>query len=285
MAESVPFGQHTIHRYAGQGRTVVLLNGCALASVAWNRVVAELRGRPLVLLDRPGRCGTPAAGPPDLLRETQHLAQVIAGDGPVLLVAHSMAAFQAEALARLFPGLVAGVVLVDPSVEPEAHSGLLGRAGARVVARVAAVGLRLEPVRRLAAAVVRAGMRRETAEDGPLAEPGWRADHETTPALSAAVAELAGYGAQADDLARLRKRQAEPVGVPTVLLEGREGYSATELAVLRRAFARLGLRRLPESGHLVMLDAPEAIAQAVRDLDHLASDGVEERGHDEGRLS
>lgn len=280
MAESVPFGQHTIHRYAGQGRTVVLLNGCALASVTWDRVVAELWGRPVVALDRPGRCGTPAAGPPDLLRETQHLAQVVAGDGPVLLVAHSMAAFQAEALARLFPGLVAGVVLVDPSVEPEAHSGLLGRAGARVVARVAAAGLRLEPVRWLAAAAVRAGMRRETHQGESLTQPAWKADHETVPALSAAAAELAGYAAQANDLSRLRERQAEPVAAPTIVLEGREPYGAEELASLRRAFARLELRQLPGSGHLMMLDAPEAVAQAVRDLDRLAGSGASDDHND-----
>ena len=266
MPEARP-GEYTIHRRPGGGRAVVLLNGCGLAAVAWDQVVSELSGHAVIAIDRPGRCGTTCTELPHLRRETLHLAQTIADDAPVIVVAHSMAAFQAEALARLRPDSTAGIVLVDPSVEAQPGFGPLRRAAAVRIARLAATVLRVELIRRLIAEAVRAGMRRETHHPEVMADESWRAGHETSQALAAAVAEFLAYGEQAVDLARLRHEQRTPVIAPTILLEGQDGYSRQQRESLRGAFARLEVRRLPASRHLMMLDAPEEIARAVFDLD------------------
>ena len=100
-----------------------------------------------------------------------------------------------------------------------------------------------------------------------MADESWRAGHETSQALAAAVAEFLAYGEQAVDLARLRHEQRTPVIAPTILLEGQDDYSRQQRESLRGAFARLEVRRLPASRHLMMLDAPEEIARAVFDLD------------------
>ena len=266
MPEARP-GEYTIHRRPGGGRAVVLLNGCGLAAVAWDQVVSELSGHAVIAIDRPGRCGTTCTELPHLRRETLHLAQTIADDAPVIVVAHSMAAFQAEALARLRPDSTAGIVLVDPSVEAQPGFGPLRRAAAVRIARLAATVLRVELSRRLIADAVRAGMGRETHHPEVMADESWRAGHETSQALAAAVAEFLAYGEQAVDLARLRHEQRTPVIAPTILLEGQDGYSRQQRESLRGAFARLEVRRLPASRHLMMLDAPEEIARAVFDLD------------------
>ncbi|MFC7744413.1 alpha/beta fold hydrolase [Nocardiopsis composta] len=55
---------------------------------------------------------------PTLRSEAMRLAGLAeAAGGPVVVVAHSVAALHAEAFARLRPELVCGLVLVDPSCE------------------------------------------------------------------------------------------------------------------------------------------------------------------------
>lgn len=258
--------EHTVHRRPGAGPAVVLLNGCGLASVAWDAVVEALPGRAIIAVDRPGRCGSVNEGVPDLLGEARILARIIDGAEPAVIVAHSMSSFQAEALARLHPGAVAGVVLADPAVEVDARAGRLRRAAAEVMADAAGAALRLDPLRGAAAAAIRFGMRRETSHPEAVDDPLWRACHDTREALSASAAELASYSAQAADLAALRAEQDGPAPAPAILLEGRPFHPARQEQVLDSAFSHLEIRRLPQARHLVMLDAPEEIVRAVNDV-------------------
>ncbi|QZE26448.1 alpha/beta hydrolase [Brevibacterium casei] len=97
---------------------VLFLNGCALAAAGWLPVIAEMPDRDVIALDRPGFAGTRWPGTlPDLAGELAAMERAIAGHSRVVIVAHSMAAFRAEAFARLRPERVAGIVLVDPSIE------------------------------------------------------------------------------------------------------------------------------------------------------------------------
>ncbi|WP_159717242.1 alpha/beta fold hydrolase [Actinomyces marmotae] len=260
------FAEHTVHRRPGEGPTVVLLNGCGLASVAWDAVVEALPGRAIIAVDRPGRCGTVNDGLPDLRQEAGILARIIGDDAPAIVVAHSMAAFQAEALVRLHPRSARGIVLADPAVEVSARSGYLRRAGAAGIAHALGSAVRVEPVRRLAAAAVRYGMRHETSHPEVLDDELWRACHDSPEALAASAAEFVSYGGQAADLAALRAEQAAPAAVPAILLDGKPFHSASQEEALASAFSHLEIRRLPGSCHLMMLDAPGEIARAVDDL-------------------
>ncbi|GGO94672.1 alpha/beta fold hydrolase [Actinomyces gaoshouyii] len=259
--------EHAVHRRPGSGPAVLFLNGCGMASVAWETVVKALPGRAIIAVDRPGRCGGSVnEGAPDLLSGTRILARIIDGDEPVIIVAHSMSSFQAEALARLRPDAVAGIVLADPAVEVGVRIGHLRRAAAKALAGAVGAALRLDPLRGAAAAVVRFGMRRETSHPEAVDDPLWRACHETREALSAAAAELASYSAQAADLTALRDERGGPVAAPVIVLEGMPFHSGYQEQALDTVFSRLEIRRLPQSRHLMMLDAPEAIVRAINDL-------------------
>ena len=72
--------EHTVYRRPGGGPAVVLLNGCGLASVAWDAVVEALPGRAVIAVDRPGRCGTVNDGLPDLRQEARILSRIIGDD-------------------------------------------------------------------------------------------------------------------------------------------------------------------------------------------------------------
>ncbi|WP_366180569.1 hypothetical protein ABXS69_10365 [Actinomyces timonensis] len=109
-------------------------------------------------------------------------------------------------------------------------------------------------------------MRHETSRPEALDDELWRACHDSPEALAASAAEFVSYGGQAADLTALRAEQAAPAAVPAIVLEGRPFRPASQEEALASAFSHLEIRRLPGSRHLMMLDAPEEIARAVRDL-------------------
>ena len=125
-------GGRAVHivEQAGDAPVVLFLGGCGVAYYAWDSVVALLGGRRIVRMDRPGMAGTPWPGRlPTLAEEVDTLADLIGMIGSIpVIVAHSMGGPHAEALARRHPDLVAGLILVDGSVErtPRPPSGLEG---------------------------------------------------------------------------------------------------------------------------------------------------------------
>lgn len=266
---------HTVHTRDGRGPGILLLNGCGLASAGWDDVVTALPGRRIIAVDRPGRCGTTCTELATLAGETRFLAELLrkTGQGPVIVVAHSMAAFQAEALARTCPGLVAGVVMVDPSVTARVR-----RASAVAVplSRAARALLRLGPVRGAVAAAWRAGLRSQTALPAVIDTAGWREAWDDQQSLEAAATEWLSYSSQAAELQELR-RQSPPARVGAVVLEAPPVADAAGAAALHASFSRTRLRRLPGCRHLVMVDSPGTIAQEVIDLLHSASDAAAPR--------
>lgn len=325
-----------VHEAAGGDArgTVLFLNGACLTSGGWKRVAALLPDWRLITVDRPGYRGTRLGELPTLHAEVRALATILETlstrpASPVTVVAHSMASFQAEALSRLRPELVSGVVLVDPSLVGPAARKPLAAKSAWQVAR-AAVGLR--PAEGMARAVFRHGLRAQT-QRGEVRDEEWEAAWASAQALAAGAGEWLSYRGQARELWELRERQREEAGreagreqagrraegeagrgrvsgagrvtpsaaggrdalepgsgdahddrraaspseyrkatdpvpapVPAVMLEAPPYASEADLACLRQAFASVRLVRLPRSRHLMMLDEPGAIAEAVRRL-------------------
>ncbi|MDN5769615.1 MAG: alpha/beta hydrolase, partial [Microlunatus sp.] len=125
----------------GPGRPVVMLGGCGVPSYAWDPVTKRLPDRLRVRLDRPGLAGTPWPDRlPTLEEEIATLVELTTRFPGGVLVAHSMASFHAEGVIRTRPDLVAGLVLVDGSVETVARSPVgdgAWLAAARVAERAA----------------------------------------------------------------------------------------------------------------------------------------------------
>ncbi len=108
--------QHVIEQ--GAGPAVLLSAGMAGASFHWDRVAGELaRGHRVTRFDRPGLGLSPAVPvPPTLYGEAARLAALApAHPEQVTVVAHSVAAWHAEAFARLHPMRVSKLVLVNPT--------------------------------------------------------------------------------------------------------------------------------------------------------------------------
>lgn len=229
---------------------------------------------------------------------------------PVVVVGHSHGGMFAEGMARTHPSRVRSLVLVDPSdPEDEAHralqlEGWQARLAHRVVGhpRLAPATAGLAALTLLAGGSlvgdpshVLEGVRRPWLPHVPRLLRGRQPLHGVDPLLArahealvrayeqpdqleATVAELATVRDDARDLLALAARRPMP-RVPVELVVATRGAWPTYR--VRRAWLRLmagrpsslgtpTTRTLVDSGHLVMLDAPDDLALAVRRAAHAA---------------
>ncbi|WP_433255190.1 alpha/beta fold hydrolase [Streptosporangium sp. CA-135522] len=241
----------------GAGAPVLICAGMAGAWFHWDRVAADLRrDHTVIRFDRPGLgFSSGHRGPPTLREEAERIGAL--ARFPVV-VGHSVAGWHAEAFARLHPGRVAGLVLVDPScVSAPRPRGAPRAAVAHALQRILpALGGTFG-----ATALTRLAL--------PLAHRLVMGPHERArsvygrgPVLAAAAAEWLAYPDMAVELDELRRTHPFP-DVPAVILSaGPQDRCHHDLAGLLNA----ELVSLPGSGHEVQLDRPEAITEAVRKL-------------------
>lgn len=251
----------------GAGPPCVLSPGLGMCWFDWDPVVRLLAPhRTVIRFDRPG-LGLSAftRAWPTLLDEVDRIAGVLDAtgiDAPVTLVGHSMAGFHCEAFARLHPRRTAALVLLDSSFEdrPRTRRARSARnASTRACATLlGAAGLPRALGPSLRRAVVRAG-RHKGADPAPYDLV--RRAYSTSRALHAVLAENAGYGDQALDLATLRWYFALPDVPVTVLAAGSQRHLTRQRALATRLHATF--RVAPDSGHMVMLDRPADVAEAV----------------------
>ena len=236
------------HAQAG----IVLVSGLGGVWFDWDAVVGRLPDDVAVICVDPSRC--PA--PPSLPRRVRLLAEAAAElPRPVIWVAHSMAAFAVEALGREGSAVFDGLVMVDPSVgeEPTVLQAPIGLLGARLhrhpgwaqllVGHCGPWGRRL---------VVRALTgRRDRAHQANV-----QRTYGDPAMIGTVLIEYRAFDAQAAVLERLRRLHRWPPVPVVVLLAGRR----------RLPFPDLGwvVRRVPRSGHLMMLDRPDVINHTIR---------------------
>ncbi|MFI6640108.1 alpha/beta fold hydrolase [Streptomyces sp. NPDC050504] len=252
----------------GEGPVCVLSAGLAMSWFDWDPVVPLLAPRRTVVrFDRPGHgLSAPAEVPPSASGEAHRIAGLLdalgLGKERVTVVGHSIAGFHAEAFARLHPGRTAGLVLVDSSVEGRARAPrapALRTAAARAVG--AALGAAGAPAA-LGPLTRRATVRLSRTGGGdPAAAELVRRCYATSRVLNGALLENTHYRAVAAQVLALRA--ARPLLAPTTVLAAPDSRRWTtrqrELAHLLDA----RLRIVPGAGHLMMLDAPEAVASSI----------------------
>ncbi|MFJ8672841.1 alpha/beta fold hydrolase [Streptomyces sp. NPDC093589] len=267
----------------GSGPVCVLSGGLGMAWFDWDVVAGLLAPyRTVVRFDRPGLgLSAPAPRPPTLAGEADRIAHVLDAlghFGPATVVGHSLAAFHAEAFARLHPDRCAGLVLVDGSVEEDPRPRLprpvrTAWAGG-VAGALSAAGI----PRALGPATRRLIGWSSTVGSHPR-HPWERAGYRTSRVLRACALENATYSYLAADLSALRGGRPLPA-VPVAVLAAYDGSeTARELRWLERQralAAELGGRFAvaAPAGHLVMADAPESVARAVLDLSGTGRDAA-----------
>jgi pimeloyl-ACP methyl ester carboxylesterase len=268
----VTLGGRLVHMATqpGAGPPVVLLGGCGVPSYEWDFVADLLPDLALVRLDRPGLMGSPWPNElPRLAAEVDTLEALLETVGASIMVAHSMASFHAEALIRQRPDLVVGLVLVDGSAEMTPRQPRSRRRWlwlARLVRRAMVVPLLRLPALFLQRLLVVAQSHRRISEPvSPLVRRTFR-DPET---IASVLAEQAAYADQAWDLARLRESSAWPE-IPTIVLTAAAVRGDRWIAKQSRLATLLKARQVvvTDSRHLIMLDRPDVVAQAVRALRH-----------------
>ena len=92
--------------------------------------------------------------------------------------------------------------------------------------------------------------------------------HRAQALLPGAMTAMLGYyRANAQTIARAPRTLANPIATPTLLIWGEQDpYAGPELPELCRSYAQdLTIRRLPEIGHWVQQEAPEAVDTALRE--------------------
>jgi poly(3-hydroxyoctanoate) depolymerase len=268
--EMVELGGRTVRRrdQPGTEPPIVLLGGCGVPALRYDDVVPLLYGRRVIRLDRPGLGGTDWPGTlPTLADEVATLVDLVEETGArAIVVAHSMAAFHAEALARTRPDLVAALVLVDASVEQ--HPRRLGSGRAWLAAaRAARQVMALPPVRPLGAAgewVLMVVQSRRLRWFGTPPRSA-RIVAVNGEAVASVLAEQAAYARQAWDLADLRRRSEFP-RIPVRVLTAASGSARRRVAEQTWLTELLaGTQQVvDDSRHMMMLDRPDLIARAVR---------------------
>ncbi len=253
----------------GTDPIVLLLGGCGVPYYVWDPVVALLADRRIVRMDRPGLVGTPWPGTlPTLEEEIATLADLIDSLGSVpVIAAHSMGGLHAEGLARRHPDLVAGLVLVDGSVECEPGSRGHGEVWLRLAVTADRLFRHVPPTRLLGPVVDRVlssvqSSRLRLTTPRPAAQ---RAVYRGPDAVASVIAEQAAYEAQIDDLATLRGEHAwpdVPVQVLTAADEGGDSWMRVQSWLADQL--RAEHTAVAGSRHLMMLDRPDAVADAVR---------------------
>jgi pimeloyl-ACP methyl ester carboxylesterase len=279
-----------LHVWAsGQGKPVVVLEaGIAASSVSWSLVQPQVAKFTRVLsYDRAGFGWSPAGQGTGTAREAagdlNRMLEQSGEAGPYVLVGHSFGGLIVRIFQQLFPQTVAGLVLVDPVLRSEwrgpteAKRRMLGRGVmlsrrgawlARVGVVRVALKLLMSGSRRIPQAMARFSAGNGASVTDRLAGEVRKMPREHWPAIAQHWGEARSFQAMADNLENLPVSAAqldENAGLgdlPMVVL------SATAAPAEHAADARLSSAgehvAVPDSGHWMQLDAPDAVVEAIR---------------------
>ena len=272
-AESDPVAPGTLadpgslaFRGKGSGRPVVFLHGQPGGAEIWS-VVQDLladTGVRTLALDRPGY-GNTSLEAGGFRHNADVLAEVLAHLGePAVVVAHSWASGPALLTASRTPEMISGLVLCAPV--GDSHSVTVldralahGPVGRFVLRSALAVGGWL---------VHRPGGEHLLHAAGLGSLPPAEARSATQPALDRRARRAANVEqlALVEELAEVR-RAARLVQAPTIVIGGNRDSIVRPQAVkgLARAMPKARLRML-DGGHLLPMEHPQAVADAVLGL-------------------
>ncbi len=270
----------------GSGPAVLLDSGLGGSNLEWAAVAADLsKDFTVVRYDRPGFGWSPpsydAMPPPGAVARRVHgILTEIGVPLPAVLVGHSIGGIHVRLVASMFPEIVDGLVLVDPSHEDMLDSPDAARSAARTSKVMSAFALTAplgtaRVVGRLYGRLV-AGQIRGTLDRNSRAavDISVRLNACSVAGTRAAVAELKALPVLLRHAKQLSRESTANVPV-TVISANAPARSRNEEAGratirhLHEALAALGpVSRLvlaETSGHLVPLDQPGLIAQCVRE--------------------
>jgi pimeloyl-ACP methyl ester carboxylesterase len=264
----VDIGGYRLHLWCtGDGAPAVILDtGLGGSSADWGFVQPDVaRFTRVCSYDRAGMgYSDPGPSPRTARRIASELTELLVRSGiggPVVLVGASIAGFDVRVFASDYPDRAAGLVLVDASHEDQAHE----------VPRMARFVPLLSTIGVLRLFGVSFGQRIESL--APSVRQFARATSFRT----------AGYQTSADEIIHIRQSASEvrssrrKLTIPVLVITGGRGADEN-WRQLQRDQASLSERGClmiaQESGHVVSVDQPEVVVDAIRTVVETA------RGHD-----
>jgi pimeloyl-ACP methyl ester carboxylesterase len=264
----VDIGGYRLHLWCtGDGAPAVILDtGLGGSSAGWGFVQPDVaRFTRVCSYDRAGMgYSDPGPSPRTARRIASELAELLARSGiagPVVLVGASIAGFDVRVFASDHPERAAGLVLVDASHEDDAHE--VPRM-ARFVPLLSTIGV----LRLLGVSFVQ------------------RIESLAPPVRQFAQAtrfRAAGYQAAADEIIHIResaeevRRSRRKLTIPVLVVTGARGADENwrRLQQDQASLSERGcLIIAQQSGHVVSVDQPEVVVDAIRTVVETA------RGHD-----
>lgn len=238
---------------------LVLLHGFPLDASMWDAVVALLPDVPVVTVDAPGFGGSAAAAgtEPSLEAYADGVADALAHAGVTRAVVAglSMGGYAVLALAERHRGLLAGIGLLDTKASADDDAAREHRLAAADEAEGAAGSDAV------------AGMLTTTLGATTLREqPGVVADLRAR--LAAAPPDGIAWAQRAMAARRDRLHVLADLTVPALVLRGAEDAGAPQEAAeaMAGALPDVELVVVPRVGHMTALEAPAAVADALRAL-------------------
>lgn len=230
--------------------TVILLHHFGDSARSWNLVVDRLgEALPTLALDLPGFGDAAAAAGPytvDAYADFVEAEMRVRGLGDTVLVGHSMGGKVALALAARRPAGLRSLVLLAPS--PPTPEPIEDSARAALLAGWATYSTASRTLASVTARALPAGARRRAVED--LMRCG-----------KAAWSAWLNVGSREDIAAAMPR-----ITAPTTILSGICDTVFSTALIRREVVARLNAARLetvPGAGHLLPLEAPDAVAAAI----------------------
>ncbi|CCQ14222.1 putative hydrolase [Rhodococcus sp. AW25M09] len=262
----------------GSGPTIVLCGGLGSNWFDWQDTVEILSARHrVVVIDRPGfglSDPLPAGATPTVKGEADRIIGVLDEldvTEPAVVVGHSIAGFYAEAVARLYPSRIRGVLLLDSSAESDPRRVI--PAAVRVkTAHMIATALSRTGLQTLAGPRVRRVLNQATPPDGTPQETfDWVDDIYRRPTyLAAALVEDVVYSDLAVELTRLRKKSR--LDVPVIVAAAHTGRPSPWAKRWIRTQRRLAVKLradftiLMPAHHHAMIDKPAEVAALITEL-------------------
>lgn len=264
----VDIGGHRLHLWCtGEGAPAVILDtGLGGSTAGWGLVQPEVAGFTRVCsYDRAGMgYSDPGPSPRTARRIASELAELLARGGitgPVVLVGASIAGFDVRVFASDHPERAAGLVLVDASHEDDAHDVPWM---ARFVPVLSTLG-----VLRLFGVSFDQGIE----SLAPSVRRFARATRFRAAGYQAAADEIIHIGESAEEVRSSRRKLTIPVLVVTGARGADENWQR-----LQQDQASLSERGClivaQQSGHVVAIDQPDLVVNAIRTVVEIA------RGHD-----
>jgi pimeloyl-ACP methyl ester carboxylesterase len=288
-------GQGLHWHEVGKGKPVIVLEaGISASSVSWARVMPLLAEHARVIAyDRGGLAWSSPAGEgrlaSRLTAELHGLLQAIGVNTPVLLVGHSFGGLLCMLYACHYRDQVAGVVLVDPvhrgewsplrstqawrlqrGVRLALRGALLAKLG---VVRLA-LALMMGGARRLPKAIAQASSGRATSAIERLIGEVRKLPSNLWPAVRAhwsapkTFLSMASHFEHLPESIEEYQRETFPPHIPlTILSAESSSLEAIDEHLADSALSLVSTHRVvPESGHWIHLDQPEAVVKAVVEM-------------------